>query len=192
MKNLLINISVYLFRILYVFIQTDKGTMDVINKLLNQEDLDRIKNILSDSNFPWYYHSSVAYDHEDFGSFDNPYNFQFVHSFYNGFAPNSNFIDLMSPILEKMDIKALVKIKANLVTRTDRIIEHQMHTDVVDMDCKTSIFYINSNNGYTKFEDGVVVNSEENKLITFDSSIKHTGTSCTDEKCRIVINFNYF
>ena len=30
-----------------------------------------------------------------------------------------------------------------------------------------------------------------NRLITFPTDVSHTGTSCTDEKIRVVINFNY-
>jgi len=166
--------------------------MDVINNFLDEEQFLTIKYSLLDANFPWYYHSSVAYDREDFDSLSDPYNFQFVHGFYNGFRPNSNFIDLLSPFFDKMEINSLIKIKANLITRTERIVEHQMHTDVDAPNSKTSIFYVNTNDGYTKFENDIVVKSEENKLITFDSSLKHTGTSCTNEKCRIVLNFNYY
>jgi hypothetical protein len=56
---------------------------------------------------------------------------------------------------------------------------------------KTGIFYINTNNGYTKFKNKKLIKSEENKLIFFDSSKEHTGTTCTDELFRIVINFVY-
>ena len=56
----------------------------------------------------------------------------------------------------------------------------------------TSIFYVNTNNGYTKFEDGTKVESVANRLVSFPANKKHTGTSCTDEKTRVVINFNYF
>ena len=56
----------------------------------------------------------------------------------------------------------------------------------------TSIFYVNTNNGYTKFEDGTKVESVANRMVTFPANMKHTGTSCTDEKIRVVINFNYF
>ena len=56
----------------------------------------------------------------------------------------------------------------------------------------TSIFYVNTNNGYTKFEDGTKVESVANRMVTFPTNMKHTGTSCTDEKMRIVINFTYF
>ena len=50
---------------------------------------------------------------------------------------------------------------------------------------------MNTNNGYTKFEDGTKVESVANRLVTFPASMMHTGTSCTDKKIRIVINFNY-
>ena len=56
----------------------------------------------------------------------------------------------------------------------------------------TSIFYINTNNGYTKFEDGTIVESVANRMLSFPANMKHCGTSCTDERRRIVINFNYF
>ena len=56
----------------------------------------------------------------------------------------------------------------------------------------TSIFYVNTNNGYTKFEDGTKVESVANRMVTFSTNMKHLGTSCTNEKRRIVINFNYF
>ena len=55
------------------------------------------------------------------------------------------------------------------------------------------ILYLNTNNGYTKFEDGTKVISEENKLIIFDAGQKHSGTtnSC-DAPYRLVFNLNYF
>ena len=51
---------------------------------------------------------------------------------------------------------------------------------------------MNTNNGYTKFENGTKVESVANRMLTFSANMKHTGTSCTDEKRRIVINFNYY
>ena len=56
----------------------------------------------------------------------------------------------------------------------------------------TAIFYANTNNGYTKFENGLIVESVANRMVFFSADMKHTGTSCTDEKTRVVINFNYF
>ena len=48
-----------------------------------------------------------------------------------------------------------------------------------------------TNNGYTEFENGMKVESVENRWVSFPEDIKHRGTSCTDEKVRVVINFNY-
>ena len=93
-----------------------------------------------------------------------------------------------------------MRIKANLLTRTPNIIENTFHIDIGD-ECMseeklkqwtTSILYINTNNGYTKFEDGTKVESVANRMVTFSANLKHRGTSCTDEKTRVVINFNYF
>ena len=94
------------------------------------------------------------------------------------------------------DLYSLIKIKSNLVTRTPTIVEHGYHIDLPDLkeyhNTKTAILYMNTNNGYTKFEDGSIVESVENRLVVFDSRIKHSGTTCTDEKTRVVINFNFF
>ena len=50
---------------------------------------------------------------------------------------------------------------------------------------------MNTNDGYTEFETGEIVKSVANRLVTFDSSIKHLGTSCTDQIDRKVLNINW-
>ena len=57
---------------------------------------------------------------------------------------------------------------------------------------KTAIFYVNSNNGYTIFKESKKkVRSVENRLVIFPSELEHCGGSCTDNKQRVVINFNF-
>ena len=56
----------------------------------------------------------------------------------------------------------------------------------------TAIFYINTNNGKTLFKHNKQISSRENRVAIFDGRLKHTGTTCTDAKNRIVINLNYF
>ena len=51
---------------------------------------------------------------------------------------------------------------------------------------------MNTNNGYTFFENGKKVLSKENTAVEFNSNIKHSGTTCTNAKCRVVMNLNYF
>ena len=87
-------------------------------------------------------------------------------------------------------VKSLIRIKANLYTRTNTIEHHADHTDL-PFEHKTALFYLNNNNGLTVLEDGTKVESVENRLLLFDGSKKHHSTSSTDS-VRININFNYF
>ena len=56
---------------------------------------------------------------------------------------------------------------------------------------KTAIFYCNTNDGYSLFKDGTKVKSIKNRIVIFNNDIYHTGTTCTNEKIRSVINFNF-
>ena len=164
--------------------------MKIHKNFLNKEKFKEIQNILTSGEFPWYLNSIV-----DFGS-DNKkvkFNHQMCHVMYTNNVVNSNFYHTVKPVYEKIKWFSLLRIKANLIMRSEKIIEHSMHTDFDEKKYKihTGILYVNTNNGYTKFSNGEIVKSEENKYVEFDSQLEHTGSSCTDEEYRIVINFNY-
>ena len=96
---------------------------------------------------------------------------------------------------QKINPRGLLKVKTNLLMRTNEIIKHGFHCDYpadIYAGLTTSIFYINSNDGYTEFEDGTKIESVGNRLVTFPYHMKHRGTTCTNKPFRIVINFNYF
>lgn len=162
--------------------------MKIYKNCLKQEDFLNIKNNLFSVDFPWYWCPQITPPH------DNKY-FQFIHNFYKNCTISSPFFNLVIPILETIKPISILRIKSNLLIKTKKIEEHDLHTDFEinkkTSNVKTAIFYCNTNNGYTKFKDGTIVKSEENKLIEFNVNKEHTGTSCTDEQRRIVINFNY-
>ena len=116
---------------------------------------------------------------------------QFVHGVYAGCEPASNTWPVVRPVLQALNAASVMNIKANLVVRTETIIEHDMHTDNPLQDAYTAVYFINTNNGYTFFEDGKKVESVANRLVSFPSTMQHGGTTCTDQMNRIVINFNY-
>ena len=120
--------------------------------------------------------------------------FFWTHTFHDRQRVESKYFDILFPLLDKINPKALVRIRANCNTITDRIIEHGYHTDIPpESNCNTSIFYVNTNNGYTLFEeDGSKVHSVENRLYTFPCAVRHSSTTATDVTQRVVINFNYF
>ena len=64
------------------------------------------------------------------------------------------------------------------------------HTDLTGS-THTSILYMNTNNGYTKFKKGGKVKSVENRMVIFPSDLEHQGFTCTDNQRRVVINFNF-
>ena len=82
------------------------------------------------------------------------------------------------------------RAKANLYGRTKELVHHDNHADT-NFSHKGAIFYINSNNGFTVLEDGTEIKSVRNRLLLFDPSKPHHSTSCTDDKRRVNINFNY-
>ena len=118
-------------------------------------------------------------------------NYQFSTIMYWDNQPVSPAFKVIYPVLREINMAGLAKVKANCNPRTSKVMEHGFHTDV-PFKCKTSILYLNTNDGYTIFEDGTKIESIENRLVTFDSHIKHSGTSCTNQKVRLVLNMNYF
>ena len=175
--------------------------MKIEDNFLDQEKFDELQTLMMGKNFFWFYADVIDYK----GQKDR---FMFYHMFQdvnmrmrqkNIFGrPTSAFYQILGPILNKINLLALWRIKANLLTRTPNIVENEFHFDIGGIpeeklkQWTTSIFYMNTNNGYTIFEDGAKVESVANRMITFPSNMKHRGTSCTDEKTRVVINFNYF
>lgn len=122
--------------------------------------------------------------------------FQFTQIMYINNVPASNMFHILAPIYEREEIASTFRIKANLVTRTEKlkVFTNAFHEDMGDhaSKCTTGIYYINTNNGYTLFEKcGTKVESVANRFVKFPGNLRHTGTTCTDENRRVVLNFNY-
>jgi hypothetical protein len=160
--------------------------MKITKNFLNKDLFKKISNTLIENNFPWFIQFGVNKIKDG--------NIQFTHLFYQDTA-NSTYFTMLEPILYKLNIKKLHRIKANLILKTKKIIEHGYHTDYEDLNiaknCNTAILYMNTNNGYTKFKNKKIIKSESNKFISFNSNMLHTGSTCTDNDIRLVINFNY-
>ena len=86
---------------------------------------------------------------------------------------------------------ALLRLKLNLNPRTETHWFSGFHTDS-RLSCTTSIFYLNTCNGATVFEEGGEIESVENRLVTFPSNLRHASKSTTNVKSRYVLNINYF
>ena len=170
--------------------------MKIEDNFLKQKDFDRLQTCMMNLEFDWHYLDSITnLDRDVRDTTGELGGFQFVHNFYRHHRPLSTYYDEWYDMLFKyiIDGSVLDRIKANLLTKTPEIIENKLHTDIEPpkKPLTTSIFYINTNNGYTKFKDGTKVESVEYRLVTFPVNTKHTGTTCTDENVRVVINLLY-
>ena len=163
----------------------------VIDNFLEKSSFESIYNLLMHDEFAWYYNNYVVYPDDNY--------FQFTHVFFANNKVNSenHYYNFIVPcFLNSLNAFAVHAIKANLKLQTKEIIKYQLHTDYsyessgVENEI-TAIYYVNSNNGFTFFENGDKIDSVENRMILFDGRIKHAGTTCTDQKTRCVINFNY-
>jgi hypothetical protein len=154
-----------------------------IKNFLNEQDFIKLKSFLFSQDIEWHFHKSQTLHGNDDEYFD--------HCFFNKFEITSHSFNLLKPIIEKLNCKALIQIRANLLLNKDNHYVCGFHTDYT-YECKTAIFYMNNCNGFTLFENNKKVMCEENKIVLFNSQNKHAAVNQTDEKQRIVININYF
>ena len=160
----------------------------VQDDFLSSDHFQLLNQIILQYDFFWAW-NSILYQ-GDFIS-DEKYNRQLVHWFYPKKGPFKDYYEVFKIIPDQLGAKEVIRMKLNCNYPTDKIMDHGFHIDTEE-DSKTSIFYLNTNDGYTKFEDnGEIVKSVENRMITFDSSRRHSGSSCTDEYNRLVLNINW-
>jgi hypothetical protein len=154
----------------------------ITNNYLSTKHLNILNKVILSNNFPWF----IQEIDESF-----PGHRQFVHIFFKDNNFTTFYSYLIEPLLKKISYKKLIRVKVNLLTQTNKIIEHPYHIDSNVKNSITSIFYLNTNNGYTKIKNKDKIISKKNTLLTFPSSWEHHGTTCTNKEYRIVLNIVY-
>lgn len=136
---------------------------------------------LLENNFGWFFRSNTGTGVED-----GPY---FIHTFFKDGSINSDYFELLEPVLFRLKLKNLVHARANLCLKQSKQIKSGFHTDFLNM--KTTILYLNTNNGYTEFENKDKIKSIKNTAVTFNSNLKHRAVCHTDKEYRLILNLNY-
>lgn len=160
-----------------------KTDYQVLDNFLSVDEFYPIKQLLTGRDFPWFFQPTVAYSDDDSS-------FYFTNLLFSKCSP-TNFFHVVEPILGKLNLKSLIRVKCNLYPNLGKKFYNPPHIDY-DFSHYGAIFYINTNDGKTILEDGTEIDSIENRLLIFDASKPHNSTHCTDLKARININFNYF
>jgi hypothetical protein len=168
--------------------------MKVIDNFLLPEAFQYVQSQLLSPAWPWYFQNHVDYAKEN----ENLEKSQFCYQLYRNHTWQGAGESIVTPFLHRLKAVALVRVKANLQVRTETRKQNNFHVDLLNPDHEpyenllTAIYYVNSNDGVTVFEDGTEVESVANRMVVFPSKTKHTGTTCTDQKRRVVVNFNFF
>ena len=147
---------------------------------------EKIKNLVMNQDFPWR-----RRDHMVISNNDPMY---FTYSFYNDMTVSSEWYNpYIIPILALLGARAPIQVRANM--NINKLFKTSgWHRDY-DFKCETAILYLNDCDGGTDLmiNDKIIsIKAESNKMLIFDTSILHRGTTSTNEPLRYIINFNYF
>ena len=166
--------------------------IDVKDDFLPEKEFRELQKVIMGNQFPWYYNDSIVKDGDGL--------FQFGHTFYHEAVGdgrstsgvNSDHYFIIQPLLQSLNVKILRRAKANLNPANWWKRKGGHHVDYPDTPpLKTAIFYINTCNGYTEFKKVGKVKCVENRVVFFDNDLYHQGITCTNQKRKMVINFNY-
>tara|TARA_Y100000004_G_scaffold178345_1_gene220842 strand:+ start:273 stop:773 length:501 start_codon:yes stop_codon:yes gene_type:complete len=160
----------------------------IFKGVLEKQEFENIRNFFFNPKTPWYYQSKmlIKSQNDDRGFFS--------HVLFHENKIYSEGYSLFEPLINKLNILSLINLRANLNIKSDNRYMSEFHSDYVYKDGLTAIYYLNKCNGYTEFDnkEKTKVYSEPNKIVVFDSSMKHRMVSQTDENRRLVVNINYF
>ena len=163
-----------------------KDKYTVIDDFLPRHQFLDLKRAIMHADFPWHYEPNInEFERKDKSCY-------FTHMFYEGshFIKSKHF-DILLPLIDKINPRALLRIKCNLYPVTSKLLKHKAHIDY-NFPHKAALFSINTCDGATILDDDTKIDSVENRLLLFDASKPHSSTSTTNQNARININWNYF
>jgi hypothetical protein len=156
----------------------------IIDNFLEPEYFKFLQTKMVSNNFSWYYVDFLT------DELDTEYSF-FTHMAYHNYTVNSDLYNDLTTVIQKLEPKAIVRIKANLYINIGTPVQSGMHKDQ-PYEHKGAILYMNTTNGPTILKDGTRIECVANRLVKFNTFEDHAASYCTDQKYKMVINFNYF
>ena len=75
--------------------------IQVIDKFLEEKELEKIDFLFSETNLPWFFNASSIYAHGDPNAQDDK-KFMFTHMFMFEGKVNSDFYPVIEPIINKL------------------------------------------------------------------------------------------
>jgi hypothetical protein len=162
----------------------------IIDDVLSDSDFKNLQDVVFSSAVDWHLTTQIVPPETN-----NVDDIQFVHHVYNSFEHYASpMLNNLGHLAVELDVRVNLRIKINITTKSVAPYNSGFHIDIGGLDdvpFKTAVFYLNDNNGYTEFENGERVYSKANRAVIFDGKTRHAGVSCTDQKFRCVLNWNF-
>ena len=163
----------------------------IYDDFLPKKEFKALADAITGPAFPWFARIGAAKTDSK-----NDTNVAFSNTLY-WISPQGREFELCVPIIEKLELLALLRLKANLDLKnpSGKILEPEaFHTDI-DIhgpEIWTMILYLNDCNGATMFEeDKAPIKSKANRAIIFSSDLRHSGCHQTDTPFRYLLNLNF-
>lgn len=171
----------------------NRDGITVIDNFLEEKEFKHLKGSFLNDRFPW---QLTRVDNPDFDY--HLFNTQLVHLFYlDQYPPKrdpgalSDKFPMMFPLVSKIKPFHLIRIKANVTLNLGKHYGGSLHVDNNAInEGMTAIYYLNTCNGWTQFENDKI-ESIENRIVIFPNEMMHTGVRATDKSWRMVININW-
>jgi hypothetical protein len=167
--------------------------ISIQDNFLVEEEFTILRDTITNQNFPWYFSPIVTgVDVEATPGY-------FLHLIYDYTGPQSSYWQShFQYLMNQLNYTLLCHVRINLnLCRSQRYV-HRFHHDLngqieyrMCKDFTTSVLHINTNNGYTEFKDGTIVESVANRLVSWPADIEHRVVTQINEQRRLLININY-
>ena len=158
--------------------------MKIIDNFLSERYITELESlIVNNSSFPWHISPITGFEEK------NDVSFYLTHLVYSDGKKTSSSFDIIKSLLNKINVKKLIRIKVNLYYPTQKIEEHTPHIDYKTKN-KAFILSLNTCDGFTRIKNKKV-ESIRNRGLIFDGAKLHNSSSCTNTKGRYNININY-
>ena len=174
-------------------------SVELIDNYLTQSYHKEIQDLLTGSDFPWYYNNNITNTNGETNT-NNEYGF--THTFYKDSCfRDTHYATFIKPML--LNLKDTVNCDYILRSRADMVmwsLEDFIYPPHIDFDYSNvaTILYINDTDGdtiiYNQKHPSEIkerVSPKANRLVIFDGGVLHTGSSPTKHKNRILINSNF-
>ena len=168
----------------------------IIDNFLNKDDFEELKIFLMSPRSQWRFVDFIVHkdgrDQDKDGYFVHSFTDRDPISFLERFTVSPDYQKvnrLMDCIKKKVNYRQILRVRSSLYPRREDQKQDPFHIDY-NFNHKVCIFYVNTNNGFTLFENGEKVNSVANRLMIFDGLEKHCSVVQTDTSARYIININ--